>query len=153
MFLERCCYCCWCKMVVAYRSLWVLAAPTYRIRYVIDKSSILVVGSFVMLLYWLTLFADFVAIWRVIDWYFVPDYVGIIQRGGFKGSLKCEIPLDVGDEPWALQRYVHWFHCSSIYCKYLYCAFESDWGLGRPQAYGYPMLRNLNMYQTTVYTT
>jgi len=37
-FRVRCCYCCWCKMVVAY-----CRAPTYRaywLRYVIDESMV-----------------------------------------------------------------------------------------------------------------
>ena len=42
--------------------------------------------------------------------------------------------------------------CSPINCKYLYCALESDWCLGRPQEYRYAIeepCTKLCLYHTT----
>ena len=113
------------------QKLRVSTAPTYRIRYVIDESMVWVGFLLWGQPYWL--FTNLVVFhWSDKGLKAVCFKLrGVIQRGGFKESFKSRFPLDAGEEPMALHRYVFWTR-SILVLPILYFVW-TYWCLGRPR--------------------
>ena len=101
--------------------------------------------SFVMLLYWLTVFAGLVFWMRMIEWTLFQTmfgkgegYIPCHNVRCFKGFFKCRIPF------YARPLAGHACSLVPLFCDaFLSLRTFLDWCLGMPQAYGYPMLRNV----------